>query len=239
MNEIIVKKSVPLLPAVSMEQTVAFYKELGFTNRYENKKRSRGYAIMDNGYLNFQLYSYKKLTVPTPTNMYLYEVENIDSLYELFISNYKQIHGKVPPRNGLPRVGIPKNLDADRRFSITDPNGNHFIFSQPYSHKREHSDKSRFEKLYWESNTLAYSHESPIEAKKMLESAISRADLQSELPEVVFQVYVLLTDVSILLGDTKSAKKYYSDASHWFGKIGNQTVEDLADSIEQYQRFDV
>ncbi|EUJ32898.1 hypothetical protein [Listeria cornellensis] len=237
MKEIVVKKRIPLLPAVSMEQTVKFYKELGFTNLYENEKRSGGYAIMDNGYIDFQIYAYKKLEIPTPTNMYLYGVENIDSLYDLFISNYKKINGKIPPRTGLPRVGIPKNLNADRRFSITDPNGNQFIFSQAYSHKKDHSNKTRFEKLYWKSNTLAYSHESPIEARKMLESAIKRADLQEESPAAIFQVYVLLTDVSLLLEDTKSAINYYSKATHWYEKMGHNTTEDLAESIEQYKRF--
>lgn len=102
-------------------------------------------------------------------------------------TNYIESVGKKLSRTGLPRMGTPKNLNFDRRFTMTDPNGNYFIFVQPFEQKKEHQIKSRFEKLYWESNTLAYSHESPIEAKKMLEIAIARHDVLNETSEIVFQ----------------------------------------------------
>lgn len=239
MTDFHVKNSVPLLPAVDLKETVAFYKDLGFANLYEDEIRAGGYAVMDNGYFTFHLYTYKKLPIPTPTNMHLYEIENIDALYELFMAKYKAVHGKVPPRNGLPRVGIPKNLNADRRFSITDPNGNQFIFVQPFE-KKDHQIKTRFEKLYWESNTLAYSHEIPTEAIEMLESAFKKTEnLESESPNIVFQAFVLLMDNYALLDAKKMADFYYTKAAAWFERIDNTEDGYLQDAIEQYKSFNL
>lgn len=240
MNDFHVKNSIPLLPAVDLKETVAFFKDLGFTNIYENEERAGGYAIMDNGVFTFHLYTYKKLPVPTPTNMHLYEMENVDALYTHFMEHYRNIHGKVPPRSGLPRVGIPKSLNSDRRFSITDPNGNQFIFVQPFE-KKDHHIQSRFEKLYWESNTLAYSHESPTEAIRMLEAAFKRTEnLEAESPNIVFQAYVLLTDIYLLINDREKAAEYYEQARQWFDKLTPSKNDDyLNDSIAQYHSFDL
>ncbi|SLC86292.1 Uncharacterised protein [Mycobacteroides abscessus subsp. abscessus] len=38
------------------------------------------------------------------------------------------------------------------------------------------------EVLYWKSYTLLYSHESPIEAKKMMERGLKLSDLKSRIP---------------------------------------------------------
>lgn len=237
MNDFHVKNSVPLLPAVDLKETVAFFKDLGFTNIYDSKERAGGYAVMDNGIFTFHLYTYKKLPVPTPTNMHLFEMDNVDGLYTFFMTKYKAVHGKVPPRSGLPRVGIPKSLNSDRRFSITDPNGNQFIFVQPFE-KKDHHIQSRFEKLYWESNTLAYSHESPSEAIKMLEAALKRTEnLAAESSNIVFQAYVLLTDSYLLINDRDKAAECYEQAKYWFKKIERTEDEYLGDAIKQYQNF--
>lgn len=237
MSDFRVISSVPLLPAVDLKETVAFFNALGFTNIYDNKERAGGYAVMDNGIFTFHLYTYKKLPIPTPTNMHLFELDNVDGLYDLFMAKYKAVHGKVPPRSGLPRVGIPKTLNADRRFSITDPNGNQFIFVQPFE-KKNHQIKSRFEKLYWESNILAYSHESPSEAIRMLEAAFKRTkDLEAESPNLVFQAYVLLMDSYLLLEDREKAAEYYDHAKFWFEKIEHSKDEYLRDAIKQYKSF--
>jgi catechol 2,3-dioxygenase-like lactoylglutathione lyase family enzyme len=237
MSEIIIKKTIPTLPVVDLKETVAFYQNFGFTNLSEGDKRSRGYAVMKNDLFEFHLYTYKKLPVPTPTNIYCYEVAELDLLHELLEENYYQATGKKPTRTGLPRMGTPKNLNADRRFTLTDPNGNHFIFIEPFAEKVDHSSKTKLEKLFWESNTLAYSHESPYEAKKMLEKAIKISDLQKESTEILFQSYVLLTDCALLLGEQNEAKNYYAKAEALIGKITDGKDAYLVDSVKQFENF--
>lgn len=232
-----IKNSIPLLPAVDLKATIAFYKDLGFKNIYGDKERSGGYAVMDNQHFIFHLYTFKQLPVPTPTNMHLIEVEHIDDLYNLLMTNYKAVHGKVPPRNGLPRVGIPKNLNSDRRFSLTDPNGNQFIFVEGYE-KVDHHIQSRFEKLYWESNTLAYSHESPFEAIRMMESGLKRVgNLEDESANIVFQALVLLMDCHVLLDDKVVTKQYFDQTTDWFNKIDDNGDQYLVDAIKQFNEY--
>lgn len=248
MAHIQIKQSIPLLPAVDIKATIAFYEDLGFVNTYanqeqsdsyQNKKRSGSYAVMDNSFFAFHLYTYKKLPVPTPTNAYLYSVENVDDLYNLFMDHYKSIHGKVPPRNGLGRVGVPKTLDADRRFTVTDPNGNYFIFAQVHS-EEDHQVKTHLERVYWTSHTLTYSRETPLDAIRMLEGAMDRTkNLNQESPNSVFQSFVLLMDSYALLDNPEKAREYYGKASDWFEKIESDETDYLNDAIQQFQSFDI
>jgi len=238
MKKASVKACIPLLPAVSMKDTVQFYKDLGFVNTYEGEERSSNYAVMINDYLEIHIYGYKKLAIPTSTNSYLYKVEDVDTFYELLKSNFKKANGKFLSRTGLPRIGMPRYLKYDRRFTITDPKGNYLIFAEEYEAKVERPIKTKFEELYWESHTLAYSHESPLEAKKMLERAISRADLQQENPNIVFQCFVLLTDAALLLNNPEDYKIYLEKSSHFFNKLENKELDkNLLESIKQFQNF--
>lgn len=238
MTNIQVKHSIPLLPVVDLKATVAFYQGLGFTNIYKSGTRSSAYAVMDNGFFAFHLYTYKKLPVPTPTNTHLYSLNNVDALYDYFMNHYKSIHGKVPPRNGLGRIGIPKTLDSDRRFTITDPNGNYFIFSQSHS-EEDHPINTHLERVYWTSNTLTYSRETPLDAIRMLEGAIGGLEsLNQESPNIVFQSFVLLMDSYALLDKAEKARENYVKANEWFAKIENDETDYLNDAIQQYQGFE-
>lgn len=233
-----VKQIVPLLPAVDIKATIHFFEDLGFQNIYKKQPRSGSYAVMRNDYLKFHLYTYKKLEIPTPTNMYLFEIENIDEFHQHLETTYQENVGKKPSRSGLPRMGTPKSLNFDRRFSLTDPNGNHFIFVEPYPQKADHKIQTKFERIYWESNTLAYSHESPLEAAKMMQAGISRYNLADEQPQFVFQAYVLLVDCFVLLGKTASAQVFYLQAQKFQPQSRNIDDKYLQDALEQFQKYE-
>lgn len=238
MEHIQLEASIPLLPVVSLKETEAFFEDLGFKNIYKGNERSSAYAVMENVFLTFHLYVYKKLVVPTPTNMTLIQVNNVDAAYDLVASSYKEKHGKLPPRSGYPKVGKPHTLTYDRRFSITDPNGNIFIVLQPNETKQKRSKDNRFEKLYWESYTLLYSHESPIEAKKMMERGLKVSDLEAESPDLVFQAFVLLVDSSLMLENEDSAIQYLQKAQSWKSRLSNDSSELLTETLKQYHEFE-
>ncbi|MBM6613692.1 hypothetical protein JTF06_02140 [Desemzia sp. RIT804] len=238
MERIQLEASIPLLPVVSLKETEAFFEDLGFSNIYKDHKRSSGYAVMKNKFLTFHLYVYKKLVIPTPTNMTLIQVNNVDAAYNLVADSYKAKHGKLPPRSGYPKVGRPHTLTYDRRFSITDPNGNIFIVLQTNEAKQERSKENRFEKLYWESYTLLYSHESPMEAKKMMEQGFKRTSLESESPDLVFQAFVLLVDIFLILNKNESAVHYFQQAQQWSSRLSNDPSELLTETLKQYQEFE-
>lgn len=75
---------------------------------------------------SFHLYTYKRLPIPIPTNSNLISIFGVVEFDTQIRIHYKNIHEKSPARSGLPRIGTPKSLNFDRRFSVTDPNRNYF-----------------------------------------------------------------------------------------------------------------
>ncbi|MGG5359238.1 MULTISPECIES: hypothetical protein [unclassified Enterococcus] len=215
---LMIEKTIPMLPAKDFKETLRFYKNLGFVNDYENEKRSGGYAVLRYERFIFHLFAYKKLEIPTPVNMISVQVQNCDTLYEAFQQQFLENTQTKLKRTGLPKISLPRDLNSDRRFTITDPNGNHFFFFEPYS-KKEDQSKSRLEKLYRESNTLAYSHESPIEAIKMMEKGIEKSDLTKEEPLTVFRSFLLLADMYNLLDQTDLAEENWQKTKAWYEKV--------------------
>ena len=226
--------TISVLPAKDFKETVLFYKNLGFVNQYENQKRSGGYAILEYAQLTFHLFAYKKLEIPTPTNMLLISTVNIDDLYYSLQEHYKQNTGKQLKRSGYPKISLPRNLNSDRRFTLTDPNGNYFIFVEPHE-KKEDISSTLLEKLYRESNTLAYSHESPEEAIKMITRGLNKSDWENENPKVVFESLVLLVDMNTLLGELATSKNYLTQAEKWFEKLSEQ--DKVGDSILFFEQL--
>lgn len=213
-----IEKTIPMLPAKDFKETLQFYKNLGFVNDYENKKRSGGYAVLRYEAFVFHLFTYKRLEVPTPVNMISVQVKSCDALYEAFQQQFFANTDSKLKRTGLPKISLPRDLNSDRRFTITDPNGNHFFFFEPYS-KKEDDSNTRLEKLYRESNTLAYSHESPIEAAKMMSAGIEKSDLTKEDPLVVFRSFLLLADMYSLLEQTDLAKEHWQKTKTWYNNV--------------------
>lgn len=110
------------------------------------------------------------------------------------MNHYKSVHGKVLARTGLGRMGIPKTLEDDRQFTITDPNGNYLIFIQTNIHS-DLQATTKLEQVYLGSHTLAYSKERPPEAVKVLDHAFTHhIDSSQESAEILFQAYVMLMD---------------------------------------------
>lgn len=62
--------------------------------------------------------------------------------------------------------------------------------------KQKRNKDNRFEKLYWERYPLLYSHESPIEAKKMMKRGLKLSDLEAESSDLVFQFFFISAQLS-------------------------------------------
>lgn len=228
-----ISATLPVFPAKDFKATVKFFRNLGFKNQYE-EKRSGGYAVLQYHELVFHLFAYKKLPVPTPTNILLVMVENVDALHDALQANFKENTGKKLSRSGLPKMSLPRDLNSDRRFTLTDPNGNYFIFAQSYE-KKTADGMTQLEKLYRESNTLAYSHESPQEAIKMMTRGLERSNLAEENDWVIFQAYVLLADMYALEENFQESHAYLQKATEQAAILS--TFDEASDSYQYYQKL--
>ncbi|MER5622009.1 glyoxalase [Streptosporangium sp. NPDC002544] len=120
--------TVPLMPCVSVENTLAFYEALGFEATY---KQSKPYV-----YLALRLSGFQLHFGPAPKGLdpareesggCLVMVDAVAPYHAAFVGAMRRVYGKVLS-SGLPR--ITRYRPGASRFTLMDPSGNSIIFIQ-------------------------------------------------------------------------------------------------------------
>jgi hypothetical protein len=111
------ERSEPILPALSLDETRAFYTELGFVS-WHNGRGPWEYEIFSRGHLVIHYFLERELKPGENYTSCYWRVKDADELYQEFA------------RLGLPSRGIPRlNPPEDqpwgmREFTLVDPSGN-------------------------------------------------------------------------------------------------------------------
>ncbi|MBX7267411.1 glyoxalase [Micromonospora sp. Llam7] len=118
--------TVPLLPCAAVEETLAFWRALGFVTTYEQRKP---YVYLALRWSGFELHygpAPRDLDPATESSGgCLVMVDSVAPYHSAFTDAMRQAYGKVLGR-GLPR--ITRFRPGASRFSIVDPSGNTVIF---------------------------------------------------------------------------------------------------------------
>jgi catechol 2,3-dioxygenase-like lactoylglutathione lyase family enzyme len=106
--------AIPILPSRSLNDTLAFYRRLGF----EGKIHSHGdYAILTRGSVELHFFTHRELRPAESSAGCYIRVADVESIQQAFASA------------GLPRKGIPRQDALQdkpwgmREFAIVDPDG--------------------------------------------------------------------------------------------------------------------
>ena len=107
--------SIPILPSRSLNDTLAFYRRLGF----EGKVHSHGdYAILVRGTVELHFFTHTELRPAESAAMCYIRVSDVESIYQAFAL------AQLPPK-GIPRMAALQNKPwGMREFAIVDPDGN-------------------------------------------------------------------------------------------------------------------
>lgn len=117
-------KVIPIMPCNNIKMQIAFYEALGF-EIVTLLTHPNPYAVVKYEDIEIQFYVSKNLLPnENPTMCYL-KVDNVDLICKKFTENLKMNTGKIP-RTGSPRITKVRDLDADRRFTLSDVGGNTF-----------------------------------------------------------------------------------------------------------------
>lgn len=117
--------TIPILPCVSIVETLAFWEALGYTVTYKQTSPYQ-YGVVERGGYSLH-FGYIKGMEAT-TNYYtgcLIMVQDATTVYKEFAGYMKQQFGKVP-HTGIPRISRMK--PGATRFTLTDVSGNSVIF---------------------------------------------------------------------------------------------------------------
>jgi catechol 2,3-dioxygenase-like lactoylglutathione lyase family enzyme len=108
--------AIPILPSRSVNETVAFYKRLGFEGGAHDF--DSGYAILQRGNVELHFFTHKDL-VPAESSAGCYiRVSDVNSFYNS--CSISQL-----PRTGIPRMDVLEDKPWGlREFAVVDPDGN-------------------------------------------------------------------------------------------------------------------
>lgn len=120
--------TVPVLPCVAPEETLAFWRALGFAVTYEQTKPYLYLAFRWSGFdLHYGRASSNVDPALENTGWCLVMVDSVAPYHQAFTEAMRRAYGKVLAK-GLPR--ITRYRPGASRFTVMDPSGNSIIFIQ-------------------------------------------------------------------------------------------------------------
>jgi hypothetical protein len=177
----IAERTVPILPCRSIDETLTFYKALGFAVTYHQEKPNV-YAVVERGGISLHFFALK-LDPAESYSTCIVLVPDVDALYQEFALGLRQHYGKLPVA-GIPRVTRLRDKSGGRGFNVIDPGGNWIRISQPdaaSTHERgeDASDKSaatRLSRAIKGADFLIESKGDFTGAAKLLDAALAHDD---------------------------------------------------------------
>ncbi|WP_437638658.1 hypothetical protein [Sorangium sp. So ce854] len=118
--------TIPVLPCVSIGETLSFWEALGFTVTYR-QDRPYQYGVVERG--GHELH-FGRVKGVDPANCHsgcLIMVTDAQRTHQAFSRSLRELLGRAPT-SGLPRISRVR--PGQTRFTVTDPSGNSVIFIQ-------------------------------------------------------------------------------------------------------------
>lgn len=116
--------TIPVLPCVSLIETLAFYGALGFEVTHQ-QTAPNVYAATRRGEVHLHFMGLKGLDPRQAYSTCLVIVPEVERLHETFADGLRRAYGKLPI-SGLPRISRMKK--GQSRFTVVDVAGNSVIF---------------------------------------------------------------------------------------------------------------
>jgi len=116
--------TIPVLPSVSMPETLAFYQALGFEVTHQ-QTTPNVYAATRRGDVHLHFAAIKGLDPQQAYSTCLVIVPEVERLHRTFADGLRHAYGKLPI-SGLPRISRMKK--GQSRFTVVDVAGNSIIF---------------------------------------------------------------------------------------------------------------
>jgi len=111
------ERSEPILPALNLDETRAFYEKLGFVAWWRGRG-TRAYEIVSRGHLVVHFFGEPELRPAENDTSCYWRVKDADRFYE----EWARLN---LPSEGIPRLTVPVDQPwGMREFTLVDPSGN-------------------------------------------------------------------------------------------------------------------
>lgn len=198
---------IPILPCTQIKEHIRFYEHLGFIS-IETFTAPVAYAVLQREGIILHFYGSRQLVPTENPSMCAIQVADLDALQTAFIEGMTA-YKKKEIRRGIPRLTKIRDLERDRRFTLTDFSGNTFFYQTPHVGTQArffrtltHPDfAARFATFY----DLLYSKEDPAIAANCLRWFSSLpADM---LPEDQAKIHLVIIDLQHQRGKSPETKE--------------------------------
>ncbi|WP_282797210.1 VOC family protein [Streptomyces sp. CC224B] len=207
------EKTIPLLPAHSLQPVVDFYTALGFETTYFQKS-PYAYAVVERGPVELQFFGMREYDPAASYSGCYVLTDDVDGLYEAFRAGLKAAYGKVP-RRGLPRIGPVKDMSYGvRQFLMTDPAGNSIRVGQAISEDQgmRPVPKETFARALHLADLFVDSKEDLVGAAKVIDRVLALED-ERPTPAQHLRLLVLRGDIAQRVGDDELAGRLLARAA--------------------------
>lgn len=116
--------TIPALPCVSLDESLAFWRAVGYEVTY-TQKAPNPYAVIHYDDYELHLFGLKQLKPEDNFTTCLVLVTEVEQLHATFAERLKVALGRVPGR-GFPRIS--RMRPGQTRFTLTDVAGNSIIY---------------------------------------------------------------------------------------------------------------
>jgi hypothetical protein len=202
---------VPILPCKSLDELLAFYKQLGFEVTYYQKSPNP-YAVVEKDWIRLDFYGIKHHDPKKCYHTCYILADEADDLYEQFSNALRKQSGKLPTR-GLPRISeIRDKASGVREFMFSDVAGNCIRIGRKIDNTEEHeypTDVMAANKRLSLALDFAYrSEDEPDEYEKISKLLDKAIEKEKIFPCInLYKVMTLRADMAIQQGDLSLAKQ--------------------------------
>jgi len=198
-------RAVPMLPCGPLNETLDFYRALGF-DVVERQERPYTYAAMRRDDIDLHVYGMPDWDPEKSHSTCLIVVDDTEALWAEWAAGLRKRYGRVP-LTGLPRMTRPRrraNAGGASGFSVVDPNGN-WIRVFPDRTPPPAEPGSRLARAVENAVVLADSKDDLGQALKMLVGAERRADDDTP-PRDRLAALALLAELQVRVGAPDDAR---------------------------------
>jgi catechol 2,3-dioxygenase-like lactoylglutathione lyase family enzyme len=205
--------TIPMLPCVSLDETMDFYRVLGFEVAYQ-QTRPNPYAVVRRGGIELHFFGVKGLEPEHAYSSCMVLVPEVEQLHEVFAGALRKAYGKLPV-TGFPRLARMKK--GQSRFHVVDPAGNWLRFIKQDAEDVDHeaaaeADQGTRSKLAQALDTVTLLRDfkgDDTAAAKVLDAALRRKEPAPAIDRA--RALAARAELAVALGDQERADALLSE----------------------------
>ncbi len=199
--------TIPMLPCVSIDESMEFYRALGFEVTYQ-QTRPNPYAVVRRGGVQLHFFGLKGLKPEEGYSSCLVIVPEVEQLHKVFADALRKAYGKLPVA-GFPRLARMKK--GQSRFNVVDPAGNWLRFikqkAPDVDHEAAEAEDSTRSRLAHALDTVTLLRDfkgDDAAAAKILDAALRRKEAAPPIDRA--RALAARAELAVALGDEKRAE---------------------------------